>query len=210
MSELRLGDTKDWIGNKKSTFACLGASNHSKHDRAEHDYYATDPLAAQLLLEVEPKLDNIWECACGEGHLAKVFDKYGKLSKASDLVDRGYGVQEDFLNNLDINFNSNFVYDGDIVTNPPYKYAIEFVKQALKVIKNGRKVCMFLRIQFLESKERKQLFKEYPIKTVYVCSSRIDCAINGDFKNNGGGALCYAWFVWEKGYTGDTVVRWIN
>ena len=101
---------KDWTGNKKSTFTCLGASNHSIHERADFDYYATDPSAAELLLSVEPDLNNIWECACGEGHLAKVFDKYKKLGKASDLVNRGYGTQEDFLNNLFINLLILFNY----------------------------------------------------------------------------------------------------
>ena len=33
--------TKDWVGNKKSTFVTLGASNHSMRPRQEHDYYAT-------------------------------------------------------------------------------------------------------------------------------------------------------------------------
>lgn len=81
---------------KENTFINIGASNHSKYERQAEDYYATDPLAAKLLLEVEPQLNNIWECACGEGHLAKVFDSYGKLGKATDLINRGYGSVEDF------------------------------------------------------------------------------------------------------------------
>lgn len=200
----------DWTGNKNSTFTCLGASNHSDYEREKDDYYATEPIAAELLLEVEPELNNIWECACGEGHLAKVFDKYGKLGKASDLVNRGYGTQEDFLFNLEINFNPNYIYNGDIVTNPPYKFAKEFVLQALKIIAKNKKVCMFLKITFLEGKERKELFKEYPPQTVYVSSSRISCARNGDFSAFDSSAACYAWFVWEKGYAGETIVKWIN
>ena len=114
----------DWTGNKNSTFTCLGASNHTNHDRAENDYYATDPLAAKLLLEVEPELNNIWECACGKGHLAKVFGDVGKLALATDLIDRGFGTGLiDFL----CYFNKNMGYD--IVTNPPYKYAKEFVEK---------------------------------------------------------------------------------
>ena len=146
----------------------------------------------------------------GGGHLAKVFEKYGKLKKASDIIDRGYGIKEDFINNLNINFNPDYKYDGDIVTNPPFKYALEFVKQALKIVNNGRKVCMFLRIQFLEGKERKEFFKDFPPKTIYVSSSRIKCAINADFNSLGSSALCFAWFVWEKGYKGDTIIKWIN
>lgn len=201
---------KDWTGNKKSTFTCLGASNHSKHERADFDYYATDPKAAELLLEVEPELDNIWECACGEGHLAKVFDKHNKLGKASDLVNRGYGTQEDFLNNLFINFNTDFQWGGDIVTNPPYKYAKEFVLQALKIIAENKKVCMFLKLTFLEGKDRKKMFKEFPPKTIYVCSGRIKCALNGDFEATGQSAACYAWFVWQKGFKGKPTIEWIN
>ena len=99
---------------------------------------------------------------------------------------------------------------GDIVTNPPYKFAKEFVLQALKVIAEGRKVCMFLKLTFLEGKDRKEMFKEYPPKTVYVSSSRILCARNGDFDSFDSSATAYAWFVWEKGYKGDTVIKWIN
>lgn len=45
---------KDWTGNKKSTFVTLGASNHTDKERQREDYYATDPIAARLLLDVEP------------------------------------------------------------------------------------------------------------------------------------------------------------
>lgn len=179
-------------------------------EREINDFYATDPLAAELLLQVEPDLNKIWECACGQGHLAKVFDKYGKLAKASDLINRGYGVQQDFLNELTINFNPDYFWDGDIVTNPPYSEALEFCKKALNLVKDGSKVCMFLKLTFLESKERKEFFKEQPPKTVYVCSSRIRCAIRGKFEDIGSSAICYAWFVWQKGYKGETVIKWIN
>lgn len=196
---------KDWTGNKNSTFTCLGASNHVEHDRAEFDYYATEPKAAELLLDVEPELNNIWECACGEGHLAKVFDKYGKLSKSTDLINRGYGDEfYDFLK------PDAYFWNGDIVTNPPYKYALEFIQQAIKVIAYQRKVCMFLKLTFLEGKARKEFFKQYPPKTIYVCSGRIKCALNGDFDATGQSAACYAWFVWEKGYKGYPIIKWIN
>lgn len=42
---------KDWIGNKNSVYKTLGASNHTDKDREKNDYYATDPKAAELLLE---------------------------------------------------------------------------------------------------------------------------------------------------------------
>ena len=151
--------------------------------------------------------DTIWECAAGEGHLSEVLIKNGHTVISTDLIDRGYGTGGvDFL-------KCSNIFDGDIVTNPPYKFAKQFVEKALDIITDGHKVCMFLKVQFLEGKARKLLFEKYPPKTVYVSSSRLLCAKNGDFermKASGGSAAAYAWYVWEKGYCGDTIVKWFN
>jgi hypothetical protein len=104
-------------------------------------------------------------------------------------------------------------WDGDIITNPPYKYAKEFIEKSLSIIPTGNKVAMFLKIQFMEGKGRKSLFITNPPKTIYVSSSRLLCAKNGDFEQaikNGGSAVAYAWYVWEKGFNGKTSVEWIN
>jgi hypothetical protein len=29
-------------------------------------------------------------------------------------------------------------------------------------------------------------------------------------KAGGGSAVAYAWYVWEKGFNGDTIVKWFN
>lgn len=107
----------------------------------------------------------------------------------------------------------NQSFNGNIVTNPPYKYATEFIYKALQIIPDGKKVAMFLKVQFLEGKERKKLFLNYPPKHIYVSSSRILCAKNAEFermKQGGGSAIAYAWYVWEKGYKGNTILKWIN
>ena len=97
-----------------------------------------------------------------------------------------------------------------IVTNPPYKHSLEFVEHALECVREGRFVCMFLKIQFLEGQKRKHFFLENPPVRVWVSSSRIKCAINGDFDANGQSAACYAWYVWQKGYKGKTELKWFN
>jgi len=194
--------TKDWIGNKKSTFVTLGASSHSESDREDNDYYATDPRCAVDLIDANIGIKNIWECACGEGHLAQVFDDYGLLSKATDLIDRGYGIADtDFLIFNDIK------HDGWIVTNPPYKFAVEFCEKALSITPN---VAMFLKLTFLEGQKRLPFFKENPPIFVYVYSSRRKCAINGDFDAIGSSATAYAWFVWKDNFKGEPVIRWIQ
>lgn len=192
--------------NRNAIYTTLGASNHASDERQKDDYYATDPLAMELLLQEETFNHNVWECACGEGHLAKVLEKHGYNVKATDLVYRGYGNEHSF----DFLSKSVKYYDGDIITNPPYKYALDFVKKSLDIIDDGHKVAMFLKVTFLEGKERKQFFKENPPKVVYVSSSRIKCAKNGEFDKYPSSAVAYAWFVWEKGFKGDPIVKWIN
>ena len=124
--------------------------------------------------------------------------------RSTDLIDRGFGIGEiDFLEQTEI-------WDGDIVTNPPYKLAKEFVEHAIEIVSTGNKVCMFLKLTFLEGKARKSLFEKYPPKIVYVSSSRLKCAKNGNFEEKDGTAVAYAWYVWEKGYTGPTIIKWFN
>ena len=196
---------KDWIGNSRSVHSTLGARNYALEDREQNDYYATDPKAARLLMEVETFAPTIWECACGEGHLAKEFEAAGYRVFASDLIDRGSGAVMDFFTATPPD------YPFDIVTNPPYTRSVEFVEHALDVLQTGRKAAMFLKIQFLEGKARRKLFERCPPRRVYVSSSRLVCAKNGDFKRYAhADAVGYAWYVWEKGYTGETVLKWIN
>lgn len=202
-------EIKDWTGNKKTTFITLGASNHSEKPREINDFYATDPNALEIFLdrlkEDGVKLHNyIWECACGEGHLSKVLENRGYKVWSTDLVDRGYGKgNTDFLKSL----KDEWV--GDILTNPPYKYAKQFVEKALEITRSGCYTIMFLKIQFLEGQARKELFKKYPPKYVYINSARQMCAMNGEFEKYNATAICYCWFIWEKGFNGEPTIRWI-
>lgn len=197
----------DWVGNGNSVYKTLGASNHTNKEREKDDYYATDPIAIDKLLTVERLNENVWECACGAGHLSKRLERFGYNVKSTDLIDRGYGkTGVDFLAQTEM-------FAGDILTNPPYKYAMEFVLKALELIPDGYKVFMFLKLTFLEGKTRyNELFKKFPPTSIYVFSERVLCAKNARFdemKAGGGSAVAYAWFVWQKGFRGVTEVLWI-
>ena len=205
---------KDWTGNKKTTFVQLGASNHSLTERETNDFYATDPNSLEIFLRAL-KRDNIqlhnriWECACGNGNLSKLLVSKGYKVLSTDLFDRGYGI-----GNIDFLTFSNDIYKdfsltSDILTNPPYKYAQKFVEQAINILANGYYCIMYLKIQFLEGKERRKLFNKYPPKYVYVNSSRQTCYINGDMSKKMSSASCYCWYIWQKGFHGETIVRWI-
>lgn len=84
---------KDWNGNSTAIFATHGASNHSEEERADLDYYATDPQAVEMLLEREKFFHKVWEPACGGGHIADVLINHGYDVKCTDIVNRGYANQ---------------------------------------------------------------------------------------------------------------------
>lgn len=177
-------------------------TNRRSTSYENNDYYATDPQAVKLLLENEDFSKFIWEPACGEGHISKVLEEHGHTVFSTDLVYRGYGRGcHDFLSCVN-------PIDADIITNPPYKFAKEFVEQALRCVTQGHKVAMFLKLTFLEGQGRRDLFRENPPQTVYVSSSRLECGKNGVF--TGDSAVAYCWFVWRKGHMGPTYLKWFN
>lgn len=203
------GVAKDWTGNTKSIYATHGASSHSETERQENDYYATEPKAVQKLLDKEKFSKTIWECACGGGHISEVLSKNGYDVFSTDKYFYNYEGQGlppvDFLEENEITGLDNF----DIITNPPYKYAKEFCETAIERIGDGHKVAMFLKLTFLEGKARREFFRKYPPKKIYVFSSRVNCAKNGDFTNSQS-AVCYAWFIWEKNFNGLPEIDWID
>lgn len=196
---------RDWKGGTASTFKTIGASNHSKHERPDLDYYATEPAATEWLCQLEKFAGPILEPSCGEGHISEVLKKQGYEVVSRDLADRGYGEGgRDFLCPEIEHWN------GDIITNPPYAFAQEFVERALAMVDEDRKVAMFLKLTFLEGKRRKEMYLNTPPRRIWVSSSRLNCAKNGDFQSFSGSAMAYAWFVWEKGYQGYPEIRWFN
>lgn len=225
---------------KNAIYTCLGASNHVAFDRQSEDLYSTDPIAAELLLEALPELKDmgkqVWENSCGLLHLADVFDKYGLLAKCSDILNRTNDPRVEIIDFLQINSGNGLLkpeekYPYSIIMNPPYKSALAFVKKSLEILEEGRWVCAFLKLTFLEGKERKPFFLKFPPRYLFVSSSRIACAMNGEFykpkldkKGNQvlgadgkpimekvQSAVAYGWYCWKVGdYSHHTEIQWIN
>ncbi len=190
--------TYDLLNNSKA-HSIVGASRKNGA-RELNDFYPTPPFVVNELLKREEFNGNIWECACGEGDISKVleFNNYDVIS--SDLIDRGYGDQLDFL-------ESNITVD-NIITNPPFKLALDFVLKSKKL--GRKKIAMFLKTVWLESESRYEMFqdKEFPLKTVYQFSKRVTLYKEG-IKMKNSGMISYAWFVWDRDYVGKPYIEWI-
>lgn len=191
----------------------MGARNDAKNERDENDFYATHPDAVKDFLKALEEYNDgltcnkVLEPCAGNGHISEVFKEKGYEVLSWDLVQREYPLDRlgDFL-----------TYDGpqvdaDVVTNPPFKLALEFVNKALDVVMDGRRVCMLMKVQFLEGMKRwKRLYSKNCMKYVYVNSRRQHTAMGGEFDKLESKTQCYCWFVFEKGFEGEPIVRWIK
>lgn len=205
-----------------NVFSTLGATNHSTEERQKEDYYATDPRFINHLLEKEPWLKNpdlkILEPSAGEGVLVDRFyeltgnkmDAYDLIARREDIIEQDY-FTADFSNKYDV-----------ILTNPPYLKdtaktttgLADYVLKALKEVKVGGTVIMFLKTLHLESKVRyEKIFKNYPPSKLYVYASRISCYKNND-TTLPQGAISYSIYIWQNkkedgSFDKDTKLDWI-
>lgn len=177
----------------------------NKDHEANHpeNFYSTPEIFTEWLLEEEEFEGLILEPACGDGRMAEVLKAEGYHVRCSDIVDRGYKpmMTRDFF---------KWKLIDNIVTNPPYDLAEEFVRHALAICPG--KVAMLLRLNFLESAGRYKLFRQHPPKVVYAVSQRtsmMPAIMRKNGKMKAANAVSYAWFVWERGQT-DTRLRWLR
>jgi len=71
------------------------------------------------------------------GHLSKVLEKEGYEVLSTDLIYRGFGEGN-------VNFlKENRKFNGDILTNPPFKLAEQFVEKGIKRLQRGNKLFYF-------------------------------------------------------------------
>ena len=174
--------------------------------RQENDYYATDPIAIDFLIKnYNVFSNNIWEPACGEKYLSKRLEEKKYNVKSTDLI--AYNNSITTLDFLKFEPLIDGLFEGDIITNPPFKHINEFLEKSMESIKDNFHVAFFMKIQILESKKRKNLFEKYPPKMILVPSKRIIVAKNGDFTNTKGSAMCLCWFIFQKGFSGITQLK---
>lgn len=196
------------------------AGGNSATERAEHDFYATDPVAVNKLihsLEKDGLIPTDGPLSClepcvGNGNIVKAYSAlYASTWTCVDIVDRGYPntIVTDFLT-----WRSPNTYDL-ILTNPPYSFAAEFIERCMNMLTESGMCCMFLKLQFLEGINRKALFDKYPPKYIYVFRGRMATWKNGaevDPNTNKKWAttVASAWFVWIKDSKTEPIIRWLD
>lgn len=165
------------------------------------DFFPTPRWATFALIDNEKFEGDIWECACGDGTMSRVLEETEQPVFSSDLYERGYGeAGHDFL-------KAQRKAD-NIITNPPYNCAEQFVATGIRQAKH--KFALLLRLAFLEGANRaRTIFSECPPSRVWVFSERITFYPAGA-ERKGSGTTAYAWFVWDADAPSGTELRWFK
>ena len=181
-------------------------NRHNAEKRHIADYYVTpvnDIITFLGALDEEVTLD-IWDktildpCAGGDPSHDMSYPK--ALREYYAIPDDWNGIKtidirEDSLAETKCNYiETKLDYKPFLViSNPPFNQAMEFIKKALDDVEDGGYVAMLLRLNFLETKARKEFFDNYMPTWIFVHHKRMS------FTDAGGtDSVAYCHMVWKK------------
>lgn len=181
-------------------------NRHNAEKRHIADYYVTpvkDIITFLGALDEEVSLD-IWDktildpCSGGDPSHDMSYPK--ALMEYYAIPDDWSGIKtidirEDSLAETKCNYiETKLDYKPFlIISNPPFNQAMEFIKKALDDVENGGYVAMLLRLNFLETKARKDFFDNYMPTWIFVHHKRMS------FTDAGGtDSVAYCHMVWKK------------
>jgi hypothetical protein len=166
------------------------------------DYFPTPPWATRALVErVLPhidvnlnRMDTVWECACGEGHMSDVLAEYATVI-ASDIA--SYRPQQKVQDFLDTTVEAP---KADwIITNPPFgDRTTQFVLRGFRTARVG--IALFVRSQWAVEgiKRYERIFRDHPPTCRAFFMERVPLC-KGRWDPDGSTATAYCWLVWVRG-----------
>lgn len=166
--------------------------------RASEDFYPTvdggDAVRALVHAEraVLPTGARIWECAAGDGVMARPLADCGYQVICSDLVDRGCGaIVRSF-------YDFRRPPSKRVITNPPYDECNAAQGKGRWIWHGMRNLgldymALLLSWSWPGAKGHALLWDQYPPSRVYLLRWRID------WTGDGAPPMLNAWFVFEKG-----------
>ena len=156
----------------------------------KHDFVRTPKEITEALLRYEKFSGEILEPCCGDGAISKVLEKEYKV-KSFDKFEYGFGEQKDL-------FEITEQYD-NIITNPPFTQQQLVKKHLLSLTK--KKLALLWYVKNLGNEIETKTSKN--LKCVYVFNKKVNWV---EVKLG----WLFAWYVWEKGYEGDVVIKRID
>jgi hypothetical protein len=183
------------------------STNNASGKRKKSDFYETPYSITWQLLEKEEFNGTILEPACGSGAILNTLKE--KLSNTVIGYDLSAGTDFDFL-------KEKGEYD-NVVTNPPFSLAMEFILKAKQVAK--KKIAMLLPLSYLHGVDRyHKIYQDdvFSLSQVYVFTRYPmlgeELRTDGKYKT---GMMVYAWYIWvnrkwDLGFCPEPKIRWID
>ena len=171
---------------------CFSAVNRGQ--RKKSDFYQTPYSMTKQLMERVNFQNDVFEPAYGEGAIVNIVKPYNYCS---------YDTTENY------NFLNETLKPANIITNPPFSLAYEFIEKAKELV--HFKTAMLLPLQYLHGQKRYdgKIFKELKEIFVFTRYPLLTDKIRKDGKYNTG-MIAYAWYIWEKGHTEKPVINWVD
>lgn len=144
----------------------------------------------------------LWDPCDGLGDLSQPLIDHGFDVWRSDIEPRGRDILQ-----LDFMAANITASERPIVMNPPFKLTPEFIDKGLSV---RPRLYMFNRTSVLETNKRAANFTSgrWPLKYYYQFAFRVGCS-KGESREPLAKAVMYAWYVFDKEYKGEPILRWL-
>lgn len=177
-------------------------------ERDPHDWYVEAEWCSQRLFDEEKFSGNVTDPACGTGRIIQAAIDHGYGSGARDIVCRTRLSMTifDFLAE-----DQGVLVVENIVCNPPFKHADQFVKLSLQ--RAVGKVAMLLPATWHCGSARARWLETTPLRRVLTLTPRPSMppgAVLEAGQKPGGGTKDFAWYIWERGHKGPWEGGWLH
>ncbi|MDW9972040.1 hypothetical protein GOB98_18570 [Sinorhizobium meliloti] len=176
-------------------------------EREKDDFYPTppEPTRAFLHAEIDRLRDfgTIWEPAAGDGAMVREMEALGLTVRASDLIDRG----------CDADIRSFYDFpvapSPAIVTNPPFAECgwgngkARWLKHALEAL-DVEYMALLMNWSWPGAGGLAPFYAAHPPARVYLMRWKID------FTGQGAPPMLNGWFVWDRAWRGETILRMLD
>lgn len=169
-------------------------------EKHQDNFYVEPPWCSRRLFQEERFPGQIHDPACGLGRIVLSAHDAGLEAWGADKVRRSHFCREeiDFLTQ-----GPSYFGISNIVCNPPFKLARQFVEKALEIA--ARKVAMLLPTPWLHGDTRSRWLETTPLKRVLFLTPRPSMPPGPIIEAGiapGGGRADFAWLIWERGLRG--------
>jgi hypothetical protein len=176
-------------------------------EREENEFYPTpvDPIRSIIHAEIDRLRDfpAIWGPACGTGVIGRELRTHGFQTVDSDLIDRGCGAE------IKSFYDFKEAPAPAMLENPPFAECgwgngkARWLYHALETL-DIEYMGLLMNWGFPGAGGLAPFWAKYPPARVYLMRWKID------FTGQGAPPMLNGWFIWDKAWKGETVLRMLD